>query len=877
MSAVGGPGTPAPPPAPGGSPAATEPRWERLKRIFGDALELSPADRGAFVAAQCGDDDVLRREVEELLASDAEAGSFAETPAAGLLAGFGVARPPTPHRRFVTGFRLGVYEVVECIGAGGMGEVYRARDTRLDREVAIKTVAADLGEATARSRLLREARHASSLDHPNICTIHEVGEADGLPYIVMQLVNGRALSECARQGPLPEEQSLDLGLQVARALEHAHARGIVHRDLKSSNVMLTEDGRAIVLDFGLARRLPDGQRTVTETTAAFSSGTVAGTLGYMAPELLLGKAADERSDIWSFGVLLHEMFAGELPFTGRTPFETSSAIIGEPPRALPRSVPLAIRLIVERCLQKAPAARYAHVSDVAAALESARRHRPWPLLTELARRKARVSVAVAGFGALALALVLAGGRVFGPAPAPRTTLAVLPLENASGDPSEDYYVDGMTEALTDQLGALQDVRVVARGSARRYRGSRQPVTEIARELQATAVVQGAVHHGPDRIALDARLVDARTGRVVWSERYERGPRDVLALQAAVVNRVGVAVETTVAPAARERLRLVRAVDPDVYEEYLKGRFEWNRRTPQSLRVAVAHFERAIAMDPTYAAAHAALADCYNQLGTVMVGSGSPLEYRPMARAAALKALQIDPGSADAHATLGYVEHYDWQWADAERQLQRAIQLNPSHALARVWYANLLMSMRRLDEALAQVFAARDLDPFSLVVNTNVGWILDVAGRFDEAVERLSDVVRDDPTYPQARMRLAASLLNAGKPDASMEEARAVVELTDRSPWSLSALAVIHARRGEREEARALLRELLEVRRTRYVSPPALANVYLALGDHEPALMWLEQAVDERTNAAAYLGVERPYDVLRPHPRYQALLARVRLN
>jgi TolB-like protein/tetratricopeptide (TPR) repeat protein/predicted Ser/Thr protein kinase len=851
-------------------------RWARVKTLFGQAIELPTEARAGFVAKECAGDLLLKREVESLLESDENAGSFCETPAAGLLADAGSCGAPA--LRFHAGSMVGAYAIEGFVGSGGMGEVYRARDTRLGREVAIKTVNAVTGGSAARAALMREAQHASSLAHPSICTIHEVGEVDGLPFIVMQLVDGRPLSDLVREGPLDAPQAIVYALQIASALDHAHARGVVHRDLKSSNVVVTRDDRPVVLDFGLARRLRVSDRTVTETTMG-TGGAVAGTLSHMAPELLVGRRADARTDVWALGVLLYEMLTGDLPFRGHTAFETSSAIIGEPPRPMPRSVPSLLRAIVQRCLAKEPDARYAGAADVAVALEQARRWYAWPFVGTLLARRRRVARGVAAAVLLGGALFSAADRVrpaTGSAGSIATTLAVLPLTSGSADPADEYYVDGITDALARQLGTLDGVRVLATPSTMRYRGSGKAPHEVARELDASATVQGVVHRRGDRIGLDVSLIQAGTGQVLWSGSYERAEREVLALQAEVVQRLAAAVSATIGPEALERLTLVRAVAPDVYEAFLKGRYYWTQRTPESLELAVQHFERAIALDPSYAPAHAALADCFNLLGTVMVGSGSPLQYRPRAEAAALRALQIDPRSAEAHGALGYVKHYNWEWEEAERRLQRAIELNPSFSLARGWYANLLMSQRRFSEALEQVHAARALDPFSLIINTNVGWVLDSAGRHDDAIAQLVATLQMDPEYPQARMRLAGALMNAGRIEEALEHSEKVVEMTGRSPWTLTALAAGYARAGQSVRAETLLHEVLERSATQYVSPGAIGHVYLALGQVEPALDWLERAVEERTNAVAYF-LDSGYAPLRDHPRFRALLARARLE
>jgi eukaryotic-like serine/threonine-protein kinase len=856
-------------------------RWARVKALFLEALQYPDSERGAFVARASAGDADLREELDSLLASEKAAASFCESPAAGLL---GTALLPgaetTP--RLDQGTRLGAYEITGFIAAGGMGAVYRARHTLLGREVAIKTIGQGLADDAARRRLIREAHHASILTHPNICAIHDVGETEGVPFIVMTYVNGRTLREIVGESVLSIGDALEYGAQIAGALEHAHAHGIIHRDLKSSNIVIDAKGEAIVLDFGLARRLPDDAGVQSREPTLTRPDALAGTLSHMAPEVLRGDRADTRSDVWALGVLLYELVMGELPFTGRTPFETSSAILGEAPKPMSARVPLALRLVIERCLIKDPAARYQRAQTVADALDAIKRRRAWPVVGRLlvsARRRALY--AAAGAALLVPLLVVAADRLrteFGATFSKRiSTLALLPLANATGDPGADYYAEGITDALISQLGAASDVRVLSRVSATRAARTAKTVTDIGAQLGADVIVQGALHRSPDQITIDVRLVRPSDGRVLWSETYERNAREVLALEADVVRGLAGAIQLTLRPEARERLATIRAVSPEVYEAYLKGRYEWNKRTPKSLQLAVEHFTRAVELDPTYAPAHAALADCFNQLGSVIVGAGSPQEYRPRAVAEAIKALQIDPYSAEAHATLGYVWHFEWRWADAEKEFRRAIELNPSYSLVRIWYANMLMSELRMKEALEQVTAARELDPFSLIVNTNVAWILDNAGRHEDAIAQLRKTLAIDSTYVQARWRLAGSLESAGRFTEALDEANRLVTLTDSSVPALALVAMIDAPAGRRDEARALLDHLLARSRRQYVPPALIALMFNALGDRDSTLTWLEKAFDEHSNGIAYLAVDYQDDPLRHDPRFQALLARAGLK
>ncbi|HEV8509282.1 MAG TPA: protein kinase [Gemmatimonadales bacterium] len=862
-------------PEKGSTPPDERARWLRIKSVFLEALEHQERERTAFVKRTCGADAELRDEVLSLLASEKAAASFGETPAAGLLGLGAPADQPLP--RLEPGSRLGAYEVTAFLAAGGMGEVYRARHTVLHRPVAIKTVNA-LADPLARRRLLREARHAAILSHPNICTIHEVGDAEGAPFIVMALVEGQPLREMLRSAVPALDDALNYGVQVADALEHAHQHGIIHRDLKSSNIVLDASGRPIVLDFGLAKRLP--QVGAPSDSTVTGQGALAGTLSHMAPEVLQGGAADARSDVWSLGVLLYELITGRLPFSGRTAFETSSAILSEPPHSMPGSVPWAVRLVIERCLIKNPPARYQHAADVRDALDAIRRRRAWPLVGRLfvaARRRTLYAIGAAAVVVLASASV--GPRVWERLVDARriSTLAFLPLENATGDAALDYYAAGLTDGIMGELGVATQLRLIAPASAARVARTTDTLAAVARRLGADAIVTGRLRHAGDRIAVDVRVIDRAQGRVLWSDTYERTAEQTLALQADVVRAIAGEVRLTFRPEGAERLTTVRAVNPQAYEAYLKGRYEWNQRTQTSLQRAIAFFTTAIDLDPTYAPAHAALADCYNQLGTVLLAAGSPRKYRPLAAAAAIRALQIDPYSAEAHAALAYVHKYELRWNDAEREFRRAIELNPSYPLAHVWYANMLMARGRMDEALAEVRLARELDPFSLIVNANVGWVLTVAGRPAEAITHLEWTLTLDSTYVQARARLFGALFAAGRYAEAREQAERLVRVTNRSPQMVANLAIVEVKLGRPNVARALLEELLARERVGYVPPPSIAWVFAALGDLDQAMAWFNRAFDERSNAIAYLGGEPANSPLRADPRFQALLAHAGLH
>ncbi len=752
------------------------------------------------------------------------------------------------------GSRLGPYEVLARIGAGGMGEVWRARDTRLERDVALKVLPAGaLMDEIARARLLREARLASKLNHPHICTIHEVGEADGQVYIAMELVEGQTLSERLSGHALSVEEVLRYGQQMADALAHAHERGVVHRDFKSANVVITPEGRAKVLDFGLAKRLSGTELSEATTLSRASlteEGTVAGTPAYMAPEQLRGLAADARSDIWALGVVLYEMATGRRPFQGKTGFELSSAIFSQEPPPLPPAVPAPLATVIERCLAKEPGARYQRGNEVRAALEtiqSGRTPSPWPAWRyALARRRWLLSAAAL----VATVAVLVGldafglrSRIFGGgAMSGIDSLAVLPLENLSGDPEQGYLADGMHDALITDLSRLTGLkRVVARGSVLRFKGTNAALRTVAEELKVAGLITGAVLKSGDRVRVTAQLINPKTEAQVWASSYERPLRDILSLENEIVTAITREVKLRLTPEEKSRLSKARPVNPDSYDAYLKGMHQLYKKTPEGFEKGMAILQQATYLDPTdpLPVAGLALALPIIYHGPAALGVFPPKEGFPRARAAALKALELDESSAHAHLALAAVKTYfDWDWAGADREFKRALELNPNFVEAHFHYGWYLHLFGRNEEAVSELKKAAELDPLTPTYTANVGWLHWNLGQLDEAMAWARKALELDPNLPDGLFVLSGAYDGKKMFAESFEVGKRLMAI---SPDWKFCLAGSYAAAGRKDDALKLVAEMEREDYPRY--GVWLFEIRTALEDKEEAFRALEAAFD----------------------------------
>jgi serine/threonine protein kinase/Flp pilus assembly protein TadD len=795
-------------------------------------------------------------------------------------------RAEREHPKLAVGSELSHFRILAEIGAGGMGIVYRAEDLRLGREVALKVLPPRaLADPMRRARFLREARAASALNHPSIVTIYEIGSERGVDFIAMELLEGQTLRDALRTGALPASVAIGHGADIARGLAAAHEKGIVHRDLKPENLFVGKEGRVKILDFGLAKQFHEGETRgeASDPTRISESGAILGTVGYMSPEQARGREADHRSDLFSLGAILYEMLTGRRAFRGDSVVETLHAILNQDPPALSgsgTSYPAGLDRIVANCLAKEPAQRFQSARDFALALEAVSSA---PTLAPAPRSSWRRQAALP-LGLAAVALVIAalvsldvGGRrrpAGGPAGASAiSSIAVLPLQNLSGDAEQEYFADGMTDALIGNLAKVGALRVISRTSSMRYKATKSSLPQIAQELNVDAVVEGSVLRSGRRVRINARLSHAPTDRSLWSESYERDLHDVLALQRELAEAITRQIRVTLTQEERARIAIAPAVDPDVYEAYLKGRHHLARRTEEDARTAVRYFKDALGRDPRYAPAYAGLSSCYTLLSSVLIGR-PPNETRPLAEAAAQRALEIDDGLAEAHASLAILRLFNWDWTGAELGFRRAIRLNPSLTEAHTGLSQNLIARGRFDEALSEARRAEEIDPLWPRTGDQVGYVLLNARRYDEAIRQYRSVLAREPNYTSARWFLGVSLAESSRFDEAIAELEAAVGNSGRSPVVLASLGAVYARSGRRAEAVAIRDELTALEKRAYVTPAAFVLLYAALGDKDRAFEWLETAVRERTNVTTFLAVFPPLDPLRSDPRFQELLKRI---
>ncbi len=801
------------------------------------------------------------------------------------------------------GAQLGPYEILSPLGAGGMGEVYRARDMRLKRDVAIKVVPEHLAkDRQALNRFEREAQAVAAISHPNILAIYDVGTEGGTSFVVTELLEGETLRESVRRSAIPWRKAIAYGVAIADGLTAAHARGVIHRDLKPENIFLTTDGVVKILDFGLARiepATPAAQQADTPTmTLDTRPGTVLGTVNYMSPEQVRGLKTDARSDIFSFGCVLYEMLTRHRAFTGATPADTMTAILKEETldfESTRTEVAPEVERIIARCLEKKSEQRIQSARDLGFALRdilsdsgTAR-----PVVTGGPSRTGKslwimAVIAVVAVGTL-LAVLSADrwttrrrdaddeGRRYTlrqPSPGAVESLAVLPLENLSGDPQQEYFADAMTDAIIDDLAKISALRVISRTSVMRYKGTDKSLPEIARELNVDAIVEGTALLAGDRVRIRVRLIEATTERQVWAGRYERDIRDILAIQSDVARAIAEGIQIKLTPAEEALLASAPKVNPDAYDAYMTGLGFVHRGTEEACRTALRFFDQALEIDPDFALAHAGRAYTYDRLSDFHM---APKDTMPFAKSAAMDALALDDTLAEAHAALGLVRlRYEWNWSAAKDSFERALELNPSLTDARLAYAEYLTVMKRGDEAMAQLDMVQELDPASRYTHEDHGLVSYMARRFDRTIRDCTAAIEVDPEFYAAHMWLGMAQGQTGQFASGIRHLRTAYKLNS-SALIAATLGNVLAVAGQRTEAKEILEELKEREEQDYVCPYELATISIGLGDHDEAFAEMDRACDGRAGCMPWLQVDPRLDPIRPDPRFDDLLRRYRLH
>jgi serine/threonine protein kinase/tetratricopeptide (TPR) repeat protein len=861
----------------------TPERWRQITGVFHDVQARDVATREAFLDQVCAGDEALRAEVIALLEADQDAGQFGERPI--LL--FPDNAADSPLAIAGPGTMLGAYRIERLLGRGGMGEVHLAYDTKLHRRVALKVVGGSDGSETAHARLLREARSAAALNHASICTIHEVGEAKGVGFIAMEYVDGRPLSDRLGDGPLPCEDAIRYTIDAADALAYAHDNDVVHRDFKAANVMVTATGSLKLVDFGLARRADVMIANNASTVGSLApAGVAAGTPYAMAPEQVRGAGADARTDIWALGVLLYEMVSGAKPFRASTIPELFSSILRDAPAPLPKGVPADLQSVIERCLEKEPERRYQHASEVRAALEKIQAGTlpPWAAWRARLRRRPRAAAAVTGLAVAALLLgVNVGGvreRLSGrPRASDQITRAVLPFENLTGDPDQEYFSDGLTQEVITQLGRLhpQRLSVIARTSSMRYKNRDASLEEIGRELGVDYLLEGSARREGSRVRISATLIQVRDQTQRWADNFDRELAGILTLQTDVARGVARSLALTLAPDEQARLGSARPVNPEAYEAYLRGLSHLEKLTRAELDPALRYFDAALQKDPTYALAYLRIRQVWSarqQLGVSPPSEAAPAMKAALAKAIELKALELDETRAVAHYALADQARTEWDWAAEEMNFRRAIDFDPNYAEARAFYTGALLRMKRPEEAMAQIQRAIELDPLNPSIQALYCNRLGFVRRYDEAIVQCRNTLRTAPDSGPALTGLGMALHHTERYQEVLDHER--MRATRRGDRELDDVLARGFAEGGYREAMRRAGDLLAARSTRDRNEMSVARFYLFAGESERALDLLERGYEARDPNLPSISVNPDVDLLRGHPRFQDLLRRMKL-
>jgi len=759
------------------------------------------------------------------------------------------------------------YRIIEKLGEGGMGVVYKSEDTNLKRTVALKFLPRELdAHEPERARFLQEARAASALNHPNICTIHALGEHEGQQFIDMEFVDGVTLRAKIREAGMKIPDAIAYAIQIGEALQEAHSKGVVHRDVKPENIMVNSKNQIKVMDFGLAKL--KGSLKLTKTSSTI------GTLAYMAPEQIEGGEVDARSDIFSFGIVLYEMLSGHRPFRGDQEGVVINSILNDDPELIQKCRPEVsseVAHILCRALEKDPEDRYQNMQDMVIDLKRGKKETSRVSRQSLGTVTAEQPLSSApGAPGVSPNVDARAGETALELPKQEKSIVVLPFENLSADPDQEYFSDGLTEEVISDLCKVRVLRVISRSSAMTFKGTNKRIPEIARDLGVQYVLEGSVRKAGNSLRITAQLIDARSDAHIWAEKYSGTLDDVFGIQEKVSRAIVEALKLNLTPEEKPR----RPVNPEAHEAYLKGRFYWNKRTGSDAHRAIKYFDQAIEKDPSYALAYAGLASAYVILPQYALVP--PKEAMPKAEAAANKALELDATLAEARAVLGLIRYdFELDWVGAEREFKRAIELDPSYPTAHHWYSNLLRELGRFDEALAEIKRAQGLDPLSLVISVVVGSVLRHMRQYDEAIVQHKTTLELDPGFPEAHMQLGYTYGAQGNFDEAISEFQKARALAGSGPAGLAEIGYAYARSGNMGKAARILNELLGLSKREYSVSSGIALVYCGLGDRDKAFEWFEKAYQERAMSTD-LKVETCWDGLRSDPRFTALLKKMGL-